>query len=162
MYIHTIVFIYIDCTHLATPLWCRCSCFDLSWKHPRRFAASKRFFVWTTGTGITSDLESLPRKFPAAGGACIAGRLRSFLCQRWGSWSLPGWQSPANSFVRDSELNVYLKEQTFPKDLDKNWCNVAISPNPRRCWFCENSEHPSKLTRHRASGKLKCHSEKDS
>ena len=101
MYIHTIdlymdFLIHIDCTHLATPLWCRCSCFDLSWKHLRRFAASKRFFVWTAGTGITSDLESLPRKFPVAGGACIAGRLRSFFCQRWGAGYLKFCELPSH------------------------------------------------------------------
>lgn len=35
---------------------------------------------------------------------------------------LPGWQSPAISLVRDSELNVYLKEQPFPK----TWIKIGV------------------------------------
>lgn len=88
-------------------------------------------------------MESLPTKFPVAGGACIAGRLRSFSVKDGGAGylkfcevPLPRCQSPAISLVRDSELNVYLplrgKEQPFPKTWVKIgvMCDVAISQTP--------------------------------
>ena len=91
-----------------------------------------------------------------------------FFCQRWGSWlskilrgtppTLPVTSNQFSEGFRTKRLFATARKgATFPKDLGKDWCDVWCSnqPNPRRCWFFENSVsvHPSKLNRHRASGR---------
>ena len=84
VYIYIRVHMFIDTfrpvhTPRCSP-WCRCSCFDPSLRHPRRFEQREPESLQIR--------RSSPNQFPVAGGACIAGWLRCFFGKTMGKLAI--------------------------------------------------------------------------